>query len=78
MANIRKKIGKHSVSVVSPENVDKVAMSSDDQDMDTRMKAAVNSAIHKAKVCQKPIAKYDSRKKKAYVLDSNGVKKYVS
>ena len=46
-------------------------------DMDRRAKAAVKAAIQRAKVCNKPIAKYDARKKKAYLLYPNGVKEYV-
>lgn len=69
------KIGNHSVKVVSPDDA---VISSDDKDMDMRVTAAVNSAIKKAKVCNKPIAKYDRRKKKAYVVQANGEKKYVS
>ncbi|MCR5528946.1 MAG: hypothetical protein K6F49_06990 [Saccharofermentans sp.] len=76
MSDFEKKIGKHKVKVVMADRT--VDMTPDDKDMDARVRAAVNSAIHKAKVCQKPIAKYDQRKKKAYVEDSNGVRKYVS
>lgn len=73
-AEIRK-VGKHTVRIVTSEDMGKTA---EDIDMDNRVTAAVNSAINKAKVCKKPIAKYDKRKKKAYVIDSNGEKKYVS
>ena len=75
MDNDKIKIGDLSVKVVSS---DESAISSDDKEMDMRVTAAVNAAINKAKVCNKPIAKYDQRKKKAYILEANGEKKYVS
>ena len=72
-----RKVGKYTVHVVTPNEVGEMNISPEDQDMDRRVKAAVDSAIKRAKVCKKPIANYDMRKKKAYLLDSNGVKKYV-
>ncbi|MBR2523980.1 MAG: hypothetical protein IKE53_06025 [Clostridiales bacterium] len=75
MSKNERKVGNHSVRVETPEMNN---ISAEDKDMDRRINAAVNSAINRAKVCQKPIAKYDRRKKKAYVIDSNGEKKYVS
>lgn len=75
MSDEIRKIGKHTYRIVTSEDKGKTA---DDIDMDNRVTAAVNSAIKKAKVCNKPIAKYDQRKKKAYVIDSNGERKYVS
>jgi hypothetical protein len=38
----------------------------------------VRSAIDKAKICRKPIAKYDSVTKKTYVEYADGEKKYVN
>ena len=75
MDSERIKVGNRSVKVVSSEEA---VISPDDKEMDIRVTAAVNSAIKKAKVCNKPIAKYDRRKKKAYVIQSNGEKKYVN
>ena len=74
MDNKRIKVGNHSIKVVSSNE----AVSPDDKQMDIRVTTAVNSAIKKAKVCNKPIAKYDRRTKKAYVMQANGEKKYVS
>ena len=75
MDNKRIKVGNHSIKVIaSGESV----VSPDDELMDKRVTTAVNSAIKKAKVCNKPIAKYDKRTKKAYVMQANGEKKYVS
>jgi hypothetical protein len=77
MANNEIKIGKHKVHVVnSVDNYSK--MDSEDRDMDNRAKAAVRSAIRKAQVCQQPVAKYDAKRKKAYIINADGVKEYVS
>ena len=46
--------------------------------MDNRASAAVRSAIDKARVCKKPIAKYDPVTQKAYIEYSDGEKKYVN
>ena len=72
----KRKVGKYAVQVVTPDSVEDVTISAEDLDMDKRVRSAVNSAIKKARVCKKPIAKYDLRKKKAYV-EIDGVKKYV-
>ncbi len=72
-----KKVGKYSVKVVTSEKAASATISSHDKEMDKRAKAAVKSAIKKAKVCHKPIAKYDLEKKKAYVEQADGVKLYV-
>jgi hypothetical protein len=45
--------------------------------MDKRAVQAVKSAVNKAKICKKPVAKYDKVAKKAYIQYSDGVKKYV-
>lgn len=70
-------VGKMKVKVISPESRMQDKLDKEDLDMDKRAIAAVKSAIKKAKVCNKPIAKYDARKKKAYVLMPDGEKKYV-
>ena len=71
-------VGKRKVKVVTPDEFDKVALTPEDKEMDERVSAAVSSAIKKAVVCKAPIAKYDKRKKKAYIVHSNGDKEYVS
>lgn len=76
MSDFEKKIGKHKVRVVLADSKD--CMTPEDKDMDARVKEAVNSAIRQAKICRNPIAKYDQRKKKAFVETADGVKKYVS
>lgn len=71
-----KKVGDFTIRIINSDN-HIAELTPDDQEMDKRAKAAVKSAINKAKVCQKPIAKYDARKKKAYVILPNGDKEYV-
>ncbi|MGN0641337.1 MAG: hypothetical protein ACI4JT_10355 [Oscillospiraceae bacterium] len=65
-----------SVTVVSADGSDTV-ISKNDAEMDTRARAAVKSAIKKAEICKKPIAKYDRQAKKAYIETADGEKKYV-
>lgn len=71
-----KQVGNITVHVVAQKNVS-AYISEQDKEMDIRAKAAVKDAINKAKVCKKPVAKYDVKEKKAYVEYSNGEKKYV-
>ena len=49
-------------------------ISESDAEMDQRANAAVRSALDRAKICKKPIAKYDSETQKAYVEYEDGVK----
>lgn len=69
-------VGALKVRVITPDEL-KDEITSEEREMDKRATAAVKAAIHKAKVCNKPVAKYDSRKKKAYIVQADGVKKYV-
>ena len=64
------------VKVVPPEDVDSV-LTPADKEMDNRAKAAVEAAIHKAKVCHKPIGRYDFEKKQAYLEMPDGERIYV-
>jgi hypothetical protein len=75
-----KKVGKLSVKVITDDSLsvqDKI-ITERDAEMDSRATAAVRSAIDKAKICKKPIAKYDTVTKKAYVEYADGAKKYVN
>ena len=74
-----KKVGNLSVRVVEGKDslLDNNIISKNDAEMDSRAKAAVRSAIHKAHVCKKPVAKYVAVMKKAYVEYANGERKYV-
>lgn len=56
----------------------KNTLTESDSEMDARAVAAVNAAINKAKICKKPIAKYDKAKKAAYIEYANGEKKYAA
>ena len=77
MVNNEKLKGKYKIHVVDSDNIDNSDLSPEDQDMDTRVNAAVKSAIQKAKICNKPIAKYDLKRKKAYIQTADGVKTYI-
>lgn len=45
--------------------------------MDRRVLAAVWGAIDKAKVCNKPVGKYDVKSKRAFVEYADGTIQYV-
>ena len=53
------------------------AISSNDVEMDKRAVAAVQSAIDKAKMCKKPVARYDVATKRAFVEYADGKIQYV-
>lgn len=80
MATKIRKIGKMSVKIVTDkgDRIGNNIISERDVEMDNRAAAAVRSAITKAKVCKKPIAKYDPVTQKAYIEYSDGEKKYVN
>ena len=52
-------------------------ISENDAEMDIRAKEAVRSAINKAVICKKPVAKYDRVTKKAYIETADEGRKYV-
>lgn len=56
---------------------DKSTLTASDQEMDRRATEAVKAAIHRAKVCNKPIAGYDSESQRAYLEYPNGERKYA-
>lgn len=76
MTTISTKNGK-IIKVISREE-GKNTLTESDSEMDARAVAAVNAAINKAKICKKPIAKYDKAKKAAYIEYANGEKKYAA
>lgn len=53
------------------------AISKNDAEMDKRVISAVNSAIIKAKVCNKPIARYDIKTQKVFLEYNDGTRKYI-
>ena len=70
------KIGEYTVKVVEPEERDQYLTDSD-KEMDLRANAAVEAAINKAKICKKPIGRYDAEKKAAYLEYPDGRREYV-
>lgn len=78
MSAINQETGKKlSVKVVHPSKQG-TSISARDAEMDVRATQAVKAALMKAKVCQKPIAKYDLATKRAYVEYANGERRYVN
>lgn len=47
-------------------------LTQDDKDMDIRATAAVKAALNKAKICGKPIARYDIITRRAYIENADG------
>ena len=66
----------YTVTIVPASERDKYLTDSD-REMDYRVQEAVKAAIHKAKVCKKPIAKYDADTRQAYIEYPDGRKEYV-
>lgn len=64
------------VNIVTPESVNSV-LTEEDIEMDCRANEVIKAAINKAKVCKKPIARYDMTAKKAYIQMPDGEKVYV-
>ncbi len=52
-------------------------ISEQDAEMDRRAVAAVRAAIDKAKICKKPICRYDPASDRAYLEYADGRKEYV-
>jgi hypothetical protein len=75
MGTVTLKNGRN-INVVA-ENERQSAISDSDAEMDERAVQAVKSAINKAIICKKPVAKYDTVAKKAYIQYADGVKQYV-
>lgn len=69
------KKGDLTIKVFSPGEVDET-LAEEDIEMDKRGNAAVKAAIERAKVCRKPIGRYDPVKKKAYMEYPDGTRKY--
>ena len=75
-----KKVGKLSVKVTDINDMKThghSVISNSDAEMDRRAVAAVRSAIDKAKVCNKPVAKYDIKSKRAFMEYADGTIQYV-
>lgn len=65
-----------TIKVIDAQEKD-AFLTQDDIDMDIRAKAAVKAALNKAKICGKPIARYDMLTKRAYIENEDGTIKYV-
>lgn len=61
------------IKVISPAEKENV-ITPRDKEMDIRAQEAVKAAILKAEVCKKPVAKYDSKTKRAYLQYPDGRK----
>ncbi|RHV66017.1 MULTISPECIES: hypothetical protein [Clostridia] len=74
-----RQIGVLSVKIFTQDDVlaQNRLLSKSDREMDTRAVAAVKSAIYKAKICKKPIAKYDPVLKTVYIEYADGRRCYV-
>lgn len=57
--------------------VDSKLISQSDVLMDIRARETTKAAINRAKICNKPIAKYDASKKKAYIEQPDGGRSYL-
>ena len=75
MTTVSTKSGK-IIKVVSCEE-EKNTLTASDNEMDRRATEAVKAAINKAKICKKPIAGYDKKRKAAYIEYANGERKYA-
>lgn len=64
------------IKVVSPEEQGEV-LSGSDIEMDARARQAVKAAIEKAEFCKKPVARYDTETKRAYIEYADGGRRYV-
>ena len=81
-SNIKTITRKHTIKVVTSNTTNEITntpkiLSVQDEEMDKRASHAVKSAIERAIICKKPIAKYDAVSKKTYIEYANGEKKYV-
>ena len=64
------------ITVVTGNDIDS-SISSSDKEMDIRAREAVETAIKKAKICGKPVARYDAVNNTAYIETSDGERRYV-
>lgn len=76
MTTILMKNGQ-KIQVVAPGE-HKLVLTDSDIEMDYRAAQAVKAALHKAKVCKKPIAGYDADTKRAYIEYPNGERRYYN
>ena len=65
-----------TIRVIDPQEKD-TYLTQDDKDMDIRAREAVRTALHKAKICGKPIARYDIVTHRAYIENADGTIRFV-
>lgn len=70
-----KKVGNRTILVVRKSEAQDV-LTENEREMDYRAQKAVEAAINKAKVCNKPIARYDRKTKETY-MELNGERVYA-
>lgn len=75
MGVVKTRNGKR-INVISCGNQSH-SITSNEAEMDARVRQAVKAAVQKAEFCKKPVAKYDKTAKKAYIEYANGEKRYV-
>lgn len=76
MTKVIKTKNNLTVTVVTGSDID-ATISANDKEMDIRAKEAVEAALRKARICGKPIAKYDTNTQRAYLETAAGEKIYV-
>ena len=75
---IREKIingEKYTINVVTSDPDE--TLTENEKEMDYRARKAVELALEKAKVCKKPIARYDAETRRAFLEYPNGEREYV-
>lgn len=70
-------VGGKPVKVYGKEEAGR-AFTDSEIEMDRRATAAVEAVINQAKICNKPIARYDEKIKKAYLEYPDGSRVYVN
>ena len=63
--------GNRAVTIVYADR-EAVTITQNEAEMDIRAREAVKAAIHKAKICKKPIARYDRTTRKVYIETVDG------
>ncbi len=74
------KVGNLSVKVFEAGDTEAIQneLTPNDIEMDKRANAAVKAAIERAKICKKPIARYDAATKRAYLEYADGSREYAN
>ena len=65
-----------AIKVINAQEKD-AFLTQDDKNMDIRATAAVRAALNKAKICGKPIARYDIVTHRVYIENADGTVRMV-